>query len=100
MALIREQIKKNEFNNLPGNDWISDKADTLLRQLIPIISRNLIPKARFSHFFNLLLRDGNSKTVYDHIHLLLLLNQLQYLTVKNILDYAIKNKRNMFFNID
>ena len=53
-----------------------------------------------SHFIDLLSLNSDSKIVCDHIHLLLSLNQLQYLIIEIILDHAIKNKGNMFFYID
>lgn len=38
--------------------------------------------------------------VYNYIYLLLSLNQLQYLTIKNILDHTIKNKEKIYLYIN
>lgn len=100
-ALTREQMEgNNKLSNPPGNARISGEADILPRQLIPIMSRDILPKPGSSYSLDLLPPDSDSKTVYNHIHLLLPLNQLQRLNIKTILDHLIKNERNIFFYID
>lgn len=42
--------------------------------------------------------NSDSKLVYDHIYLLLLLTQLKNFIIKGILDYAIKYKRKKYFD--
>lgn len=42
--------------------------------------------------------DSNFKTICNYIHLSLLLNQLQYLIIKEILDHAIRNKGKMYLD--
>lgn len=101
MALIKKSTKENnELSNLSNNDQISNKAVVLSGKLIPIIRRNLLSKLGSSYFLDVLPPDSDSKTVCDHIHLLLLLNQLQHLIIETILDHTIKNKGNMFFYIN
>lgn len=92
--------ENNKLSNLPSNDRIFGEANALPGQLISIISRNLLPKPGSFHYLDLLLPNSDSKTVCDYIYLLLSLNQLQHLTVKTILNHAIKNKENIFFYID
>lgn len=100
-VLIKEQTEKNDkFNNLPSNGQIFSEIVALSRQLIPIISRDFFSEPGSSYFLDLLLLDSDFKTVCDHIYLLLLLNQLQHLTVEIILDHIIKNKENMFLHIN
>lgn len=53
-----------------------------------------------SYFLDILLSDSNSKTVYDHIYLLLSLNQLQCLIIKKILEYIIRNKENIYLKLN
>lgn len=89
-----------KLSNLFSNDRIFDEANALLRQLIPIINKDLFLESRISHSLDLLPSNSNSKMVYDCIYLLLPFNQLQRLTIKTILDHTIKNKRNMFFYIN
>lgn len=48
----------------------------------------------------MLLFNSGSKVVCNQIQLIILLNQLQHLTVEDILDYTIKNKGKMFLNLD
>lgn len=47
-----------------------------------------------------LLPNNDAKSICDQIYLLLLLNQLQYLTVRKILNYIVKNKRKIYLNWD
>lgn len=50
-ALIKEQTERNDkISNPSGNDQISDKADALPGQLIPIISKDILPEPRSSSF--------------------------------------------------
>lgn len=44
--------------------------------------------------------DTNSKIIYDHIYLTLVLIKLQSLIIEEILDHGIKNKSKMFLNLD
>ena len=57
-------------------------------------------KPKSSNLLDILPSDSNLRLVYDHIYLLILLNQLQHLTIKNFLDHAIKNMRKMYLYID
>lgn len=70
------------------------------RQFIQIICRRLLLKSKSSYFLDILPLDDDSKIIYDQIHLLLLLDQLQYLIVENIFDYTIIYKRKIYFYID
>ena len=51
-----------------------------------------------ANYLAILLPDSNSKIVCNHIHLLLPLNQIQHLIVKDILNYVIKNKEKMYLD--
>lgn len=65
-----------------------------------IINTSLIFESVTSYFLDVLLPNNNSKIVYNCIHLLLLLKQLQYLIVEDILDYAIKTKEKIYFDLN
>lgn len=52
------------------------------------------------YLLDILLPNSNFKTIYNYIYLLLLLNKLEHLLFKDILNYNIKNKEKMYFNLD
>lgn len=92
-ALTKKKTgENNKLNNLLNFVYIYIIQTRLSKQLILTISTGLIFKAVTSHFLDILLPNSDFIIVYNCIHLLLLLNQLQYLTVEGILNYAIKNK--------
>ncbi len=70
-------VGNNKLDNLYSNDQISSITDTLPGQLILIISKSLFLELGFSYSLYILPSNSNSKKVYNHIYLLLLLNQLQ-----------------------
>lgn len=47
-----------------------------------------------------MLPNSGFKIVYDHIHLLIPLNQSQYLTIVSILDNTIKNRGKRYLDLD
>lgn len=97
-ALTRDQIKiGNEPNNHP-DFYFSNATTKLLEELIPEVIADLIPKSANPCTLNILPLNSDSKTVYDYIHLLLSLNQLQCLIVEGIMDHAIKFKGKMYLD--
>lgn len=75
---------------------LSNVATSLIERLKPTFLTKLISRFRASHLLDVLPSDSNSKTVCDYIHLSLPFNQLQYLIVERILDYAIGNKKKIY----
>lgn len=90
----------NKLNNYSGFNHLHNTLIRLLEQLILTIGTSFICKSIIFYFFDILSFNSNSKIVYNYTHLLLLLNQLQYLIVKEIFDYTIKNKRKMYLDLN
>lgn len=76
-ALMRVQTRiNNKFDNYLDYNHFFNKPITLSRKLIPIISKGLFFKPRFSNYLNILSLNSNFKIVCNYIILLLILNQL------------------------
>lgn len=97
-TLTRDEARiEKDFNNGSTYDYSFNIKTSLIGRLEPTLITKLTFRSIVSHFLNVLLFNSNSKTIYNHIYLSLLLNQLQHLIVKGILDHTIKNKRKIYF---
>lgn len=70
------------------------------RQLILTISIGLISDFITSQTLDVIPSNSSFKAVCDQIQVLLLLNKLQRSIVESILDFIIKNKGTIYFDID
>lgn len=72
----------------------------LVEQLISTINTSFISEDVSSYFLDILPSNSYLIIVFYCIYLLLPLTQLQRLTIKNILDYPIKNKGKTYLDWD
>lgn len=89
-----------KFDNHSNFVYYSDGLPIFQDEFIPTINKKHHSKSKFFFTLKILLLNSSSKVVYNLIRLILLLNELQYLIIKDILDYAIKNKRKIFFDLN
>lgn len=85
------------MNNKLIYDHFSHVATSLMGKLKSMLITKLTFNSIGFYLLDILPSNSDSKIVYDHIHLLLSLNQLQRLIIKRVLDYAIRNKEKIYF---
>ena len=93
-------MEDNKLNNPSNLSYTSNTPIGLLRQLILTINVGFIPDLINSHLLDKLLSNNNTKSVYDQIYLLLLLNQLKDLSIEEILYYIVKNKIKIYIDFE
>ncbi len=97
-ALTGEETEiDNKLDNYP-EIHLSNTTIGLPEELVSEVMAYLTPKPANSRTLDILPPNNDFRAVCDHIYLLLLLNQLQYLIVKGILDHTIKFKGKMFLD--
>lgn len=93
--------KQTEINNKSDNHLDIHSSNAIIelpRKLVLKVMTDLTPKPANPCILDTLLPNSNFRAICDHIYLLFLLNQLQYLIIKRILDHTIKFKGKMFLN--
>lgn len=101
IVFTRKHIRENNMlNNYLHFVYFYNILTRLLKKLISIVNISFVFKAVISYFLDILLSNSDFITVSDCIYLLLLLNQLEHLIIKSILNYTIKNKKKIYLDLD
>ena len=80
------------MNNSSANNNFCNITKSLIERLNLMLTTMSISDSVIYYSLDILLSNSDSKIICNYIYLLLLLNQLQYLIVSKILDYAIGNE--------
>lgn len=100
-ALKEKHVEiKSKLDNFLDFGYFSNVPIDLLWQLILIITISLISNIVIYYTPNIISFNSDSKIIYSQIYLLLSLNQIKQLIIEEILEYIVKNKEKMYFNLN